>query len=237
MIRTLKRFLPHEFRQRMKRSLFVQHDMAARMSNLRRAGFAPSGAIDGGAYQGDWTRILWSVWPGCPVAMVEPLPAQLPGLRALAATAAGAFVVPKALGSFGGEVAFRQQETNSAIVPAESSDAAITVACTTIDDVLDEAAGFAPNLLKLDLQGGELDAMAGAERHLAQFEVIVLEVSVMQIGDVPIFADVERVMESRGYRVYDILPQYYRPRDGALWQMDVFYVRNDSALVASRSWD
>src|ERR1019366_8538169 len=44
-------------------------------------------------------------------------------------------------------------------------------------------------------------------------------------------------MEARGYRLYDVLPQYYRPRDGALYQMDVFYVRNDSALIASRSWD
>ncbi len=237
MIRTLKRFLPHEFRQRVKRSLFVQHDMAARLSNLRRAGFSAAGAIDGGAYEGEWTRTLWSVWPGCPVAMVEPLPAQLPVLRALAASSPGAFVVPAALGRTRGEVAFRPQETNSAIVPSESREGTITVPGTTIDDLLDDAPGFAPNLLKLDLQGGELDALAGAERHLKQFEVIILEVSVIPIGDVPTFADVERVMESCGYRVYDVLPQYYRPLDGALWQMDVFYVRHDSALVASRSWD
>jgi hypothetical protein len=44
-------------------------------------------------------------------------------------------------------------------------------------------------------------------------------------------------MEARAYRLYDVLPQYYRPLDGALWQMDVFYVRHDSALVASRRWD
>ena len=83
----------------------------------------------------------------------------------------------------------------------------------------------------------ELDALAGTERHLKQFEVILLEVSVLRIGHVPIFADVAQHMEARGYRIYDVLPQYYRPRDGALWQMDVFYVRNDSALVASRSWN
>ena len=103
--------------------------------------------------------------------------------------------------------------------------------------MLDRAPGFAPNLLKLDLQGGELDALSGAVGHLKQFEVIVMEVSLLRIGDVPIFADVEREMGPSGYRVYDVLPQYHRPRDGALWQMDVFYVRTDSALVASQSWD
>lgn len=236
MIRSLKRFLPHEVRQRVKRTLFAYQDMTSRVFNLRRAGFSPAGAIDGGAYQGDWTRIFWSVWPACPVAMVEPLPAQLPVLRALAATGAGSFVVPKALGRMRGDVAFRVEETNSAIVPAGPSESTITVSCTTIDDVLDDTPGFSPNLLKLDLQGGELEALAGAERHLHQFEVIILEASVLQIGDVPLFAEVERDMEARGYRLYDVLPQYYRPLDGALWQMDVFYVRHDSALVASRSW-
>jgi FkbM family methyltransferase len=239
MIRTLKRFLPHEFRQHLKRSLFVHQDMTSRMSNLRRAGFSPTGAVDGGAYQGDWTRILWSVWPGCPVALVEPLPAQRPVLDALAATTPGAFVVPQALGAHRGEVAFRLDQTNSGIVSGSDNPAlgAIQVPMTTLDDVLNEAPGFTPNFLKLDLQGGELDALAGATRHLKRFEVILLEVSVIRIGDVPIFADVERDIGSHGYRVYDVLPQYYRPRDGALWQMDVFYVRNDSALVASRSWD
>jgi FkbM family methyltransferase len=239
MIHSLKRILPHEFRQRLKRSLFVHQDMTSRLANLRRAGFAPTGAIDGGSYQGDWARMFWSVWPGCPVALVEPLPSQQEVLNALAATTPGALVIPKALGREHGEVSFRLEQTNSAIVSLsdDPGKGMITVPCTTIDEMLDEAPSFTPNFLKLDLQGGELDALDGATRHVKQFEVILLEVSVLRIGDVPIFADVERDIGARGYRVYDVLPQYYRPRDGALWQMDVFYVRNDSALVASRSWD
>jgi hypothetical protein len=30
---------------------------------------------------------------------------------------------------------------------------------------------------------------------------------------------------------------YYRPLDNALWQGDAFFVRNDSKLVSSLSWD
>jgi FkbM family methyltransferase len=236
MIRTLKRFLPHELRQRIKRSLFVQQDMASRLANLRRAGFAATGAVDGGAYLGEWTRMVWAVWPDCPAALVEPQPAQRPALLTLAATTPGSFVVSSALGRASGDAAFRLDETNSAIVPAGSAEAAFVVSCTTLDDLLAERPAFAPNLLKLDLQGGEIEAIAGAARHLGQFEVIVIEVSLLQIGDVPIFAEVERAMEARDYRLYDVIPQYYRPRDGALWQIDAFYVRRDSALVASRSW-
>lgn len=31
-------------------------------------------------------------------------------------------------------------------------------------------------------------------------------------------------------------PMYYRPLDGALWQGDAFFVRDDSPMVASEQW-
>jgi len=43
-------------------------------------------------------------------------------------------------------------------------------------------------------------------------------------------------MDENGFRLYDVVPQYYRPKDGALWQMDVFYVATHSPLVPSRDW-
>ena len=237
MIRYFKELFPHEFRQRLKRVLFAHQDMNARLLNLRRANFSPSGVVDGGAYQGDWTRTLWTVWPDCPSLMIEPLPSQFQVLSSLAAKTNGSAVAPKAVGSKRGEVLFRLGETNSSIVSDGAREGTIKVECTTLDDLLDEISGFKPDMLKLDLQGHELEALAGAERHLKQFEVIILEVSVLRIGEVPVFSEVDRFMEARGYRLYDVLPQYYRPLDGALWQMDVFYVRDDSALIASRNWN
>ena len=81
-----------------------------------------------------------------------------------------------------------------------------------------------------------MSSLAGAVECLKKFEVIILEVSVLRIGDVPLFSEVDSYMQSRDYRLYDVLPTYYRPLDGALWQMDVFYVRTDSELLASRQW-
>lgn len=236
MLDSLKQLFPHEFRQRLKRRLFAHQDLSTRLANLRRAGFQPTAVVDGGAYRGDWTRQFWSIWPGRPSLMIEPLPAQRQGLDALAATTPGSLVVSKAVGRSVREVRFRKQETNSGIASEDAADQTILVPCTTLDAILDESPGIIPNLMKLDLQGYELEALTGCERHLKQFEVIILEVSILRIGEVPIFSEVDRVMGDRGYRVYDVLPQYYRPLDGALWQMDVFYVREDSKLIASRSW-
>lgn len=69
---------------------------------------------------------------------------------------------------------------------------------------------------------------------LAQVEVILIEVSLIKIGEVPIFSEVDQFMEQLGFKIYDIVPQYYRPKDGALWQVDAFYVAKHSPLVASK---
>ena len=136
-----------------------------------------------------------------------------------------------------GESFFRLGESNSGLVSSQNVDpATIAVPCSTLDQLLSERAAFHPNLLKLDLQGHEIRALDGAGAGLLRFEVIILEISILRIGEVPIFHEVDAYMEENGYRLYDLLPQYDRPLDGALWQVDAFYVRNDSLLIASRAW-
>ena len=90
--------------------------------------------------------------------------------------------------------------------------------------------------MKVDVQGFELDVLEGASDVLDQFEVIVLEVSIIRIGKVPTFYEVMQYMHAKGYRLYDFLPMYYRPLDNALWQGDAIFVRNDSSLVSSLQW-
>ena len=238
LLNVVKRWLlPHDIRQQIKRSLFAHQDMHTRLTNLRRAGFAPSGAVDGGAYRGEWTAALWSVWPGCPSVMIEPLSDHRPILRAVAARTAGSRVISAAIGRASGQVLFRTAETNSSIVPESADDCVVEIDCTTLDAVVEQASDISLNFLKLDLQGYELEALAGCGQHLNQFEVILLEMSLLRIGEGPIFADVHRFLEAAGYRLYDMLPQYYRPLDGALWQIDAFYVREESSLISSRRWE
>ena len=77
--------LPHHWRQALKRRLFVVRDMTTRLQNLRRAGFHCSGAIDGGAYQGDWSLEFSAVFPEAPILLIEPQPVCQPLLTALGA--------------------------------------------------------------------------------------------------------------------------------------------------------
>ena len=231
----LRELVPHGWRQELKRRLFTVQDMRARLRNLARAGFVPTGAIDGGAYHGEWTHDLWSVWPRCPVLLVEPQPDCAHALGQLAKRVKGSSVISAALSSNSGETRFLLSQSGSAICDVVEGVASITVKKTTIQHLLTENPYFRPNLIKLDLQGHEIEALKGAV-DLSVFAVIILEISILRIGEVPIFNEVDQYMESSGFQLYDVIPQWYRPRDGALWQIDAFYVHRNSSLIASREW-
>jgi FkbM family methyltransferase len=233
----MKQLFPHHLRQLIKRRLFAVRDMQTRLKILRQAGFSCTGAVDAGAYRGDWTREFWNVFPRMPVLLVEPQPSLSSQLLTLAANTPGSQVLTAALSDKMGSAVFTLQETNSRIRTGESTDGeSICVTCSTLVDILAARPEFNPNLLKLDLQGHELQAMRGAGDALSSFEVIIAEMSVIPIGDVPAFAEVNRFFELQGYKLYDVLPMYDRPLDGALWQLDAFYVRHGSPLIASNAW-
>jgi FkbM family methyltransferase len=233
----LRFILPHSWRQTIKRRLIATRDMTTRLQTLHRAGFRCTGAIDAGAYRGDWSKEFWSVFPKTPTLMVEPQPDPQPLLRELAKGVIGSEVLAVALSDQIGEVSFVLGESNSGIRSSVASDTTLTVPCTTLAKVLLERPQFSPNLLKLDLQGHELKALVGAGKLLNQFEVIICEMSVIPIGGVPAFSEMNRFFERQGYQFYDVLPQYDRPLDGALWQLDAFYVRCGSTLIGSKSYN
>jgi FkbM family methyltransferase len=233
----LSQLLPHQQRQALKRRLFAVRDMSTRLANLKRAGFVPTGAIDGGAYHGDWAVEFWSVFPNSPVLLIEPQPGCRETLNRLVQKHAGSLVLSCAVSADSGTADFVLGETNSFICsPSQAPCSTVSVPVKRLDDILSDTHGFQPNLLKLDLQGHEIQALEGSVSCLDQFEVVILEVSILPIGDVPIFTELNSYMEDHGYRLYDVIPQYYRPLDGALWQVDAFYVRNNSPLIASRAW-
>lgn len=235
----LKSLLPYGVRQRVKRSLFHVKDMPARLANLRQAGFVCTGAVDGGAFEGEWTIQLWDVYPEAPSMLVEPQPSKAEALLEVSRRVRGSRYIQAALGRVQGMARLTLSGTNSSLLGgsgADDDETILTVPVIPLDALLIESPEFRPNLLKLDLQGYELECLEGCQRHLVQFEVIVLEVSIIPIGGAPRFSDVNLFLEHAGFQLYDILPQYYRPLDGALWQCDAFYVRKDSSLIQSMEW-
>jgi FkbM family methyltransferase len=94
------------------------------------------------------------------------------------------------------------------------------VPTTTLDDFIkarDDLPG--PFFLKIDIDGHELAAVAGAAETLKKCAVVMIEA---QVAELP-----QRIaaIASQGFRLFDLAePCYY---DNALWQCDAILVRED----------
>lgn len=234
LIAAMLRFLPEALKDRIRiRAGAITP--SGRLRNLRRAGFNPAHILDGGAYRGDWARMARQVWPGSRLLLVEPQPGQASVLRALCSRLEPAALVSAALGAVAGEARFCLQESNSRLDNHAPGPTA-TVPVITLATLL-PAHGFGrDSLLKLDLQGGEMAALEGAGDWFGRCEALLVEVSWLRIGEPPLVHEVFAACVARGYRPYDLWGHNHRPLDGALWQTDVLFVRQDSPLLARRDY-
>lgn len=234
----IKSLLPEPLKERLRRQAGAI-TIPARLENLRRAGFFPERIIDGGAYRGNWTRTIHGIFPGAKILMIEPQP-QLEGLlQAVCAEIPGCRYRRALLGAAPGRRRrFLLEESNSRILndAGPQNSPSVEIETETLETIA-SAEGFEScDLLKLDLQGHELEALAGAGHLFGRTEVIICEVSWLRIGPVPLAEEVWDIFRARGYRLYDVFGFNYRPLDSALWQTDFVFVRQDSTLISDLRW-
>jgi FkbM family methyltransferase len=111
------------------------------------------------------------------------------------------------------------------------------VPVVTIDDVCAEKKLAGPYLIKVDVQGAELQVLAGARRTLEETEAVILEVTLfgILIGG-PQLYDAIAWMKGMGFVAYDIFGFLYRPLDNALAQADIVFVRERGMFRESQAF-
>ena len=202
-------------------------------------GFRPSFVLDVGANRGDWTEMMLEIFPDARYALMEPQREMASHLDALArrhpnvswhACAAGPEEATLELTVF-------DNLNGSSLIPDEASSEGMerrSVPVRTLENIAD---GHAPDLVKLDIQGFELEALKGAESFFGKTELFVLETSLFRFYEqTPLLHEVIDFMKERGYVPYDIADYIRRPHDGALAQIDVAFAREDGTLRASNRW-
>ena len=215
--------------------------MEAGLQNLRANGFTPNLALDIGAYQGEWTILCKQIWPACSVLMLEAAPARMPKLHQLASSLGGAKAQQALLGaSARPSVPFYEQESASSVLPESAKSGQFSTALTmrTLDEAIADTAFAAPDFVKVDVQGYELEVLKGGRKALRSAEAALLEVNLLEIYEgAPLLHEALCFMASEGFRAYDVCTLYRRPLDHALWQMDIIFVRSNSPLVASKRYE
>lgn len=188
------------------------------------------GAVDGGACYGRHTLgLARAVGPRGWVLAVEPRPALARRLALLLSPATGlpqVMVAAVALAAADGEASFHQITDGPEAgnysglrlrqVPelAAPSVAVLTVACRTLDSLAAGRERLA--FVKLDLEGGEFDALRGGRQSLVRHRpAVVFECGRGNAAALYGYdaSDYFGFFEAVGYRLFDIFGQPFGPAD------------------------
>jgi FkbM family methyltransferase len=206
--------------------------LSSALSLLHENGFIPDLIVDVGANRGNWTLETSRVFPFASYILVDADPVNQVPLQGVCDSIPNSRFSIALLGpEHRDDMKFYQMGTGSSVLPERTqlSRNELTLAMTTLDSLVPSPSGRI--LLKLDVQGYELEVLRGASEILAKAEMVVLECSLIEYNDgAPLFAEVVAFMNERNFVVYDFCGQMRRADDGALFQVDVVFARKDSAL-------
>ncbi|QDS88903.1 hypothetical protein EC9_30980 [Rosistilla ulvae] len=209
-----------------------------RLAQAKSIGFVASDIIDAGAFTGGWTSEVSSIFPDARFLVIEPNPHTQQKIRdSIAGLCGRATLIPKAVADEPGTLAFNiwgdpSQATSASLQSHVRGDAGcqIDVDVVTIDSLIDKH-GFAPQLIKLDLQGAEIRALHGCSEALKRTEMFVVEFGCLQAYiDRATPRELMNIFYDNNYCLYDIVDCHYRPYDNALTGGDFFFVKNSSPL-------
>jgi len=220
--------------------------MSRSMVRMKECGFAPTFIIDVGANQGSWSRSALEIWPGTPIALIEPQSDFTEQLETLASDHPQCTVY--AVGAAASDTTLIQtiwpDRQGSSFVPPRSEEALnegrqIETPVRRLDSILpketfDEGDSI---LIKLDIQGYELEAIEGSGHLLAKAEALIIETTLFEtMQGRPIASDYVKVLADLGFELYDISGFLHRPLDGALSQVDFIFARREGILRKSNRW-
>ncbi len=203
-------------------------DMRITLRNLQRFGYQPELVIDVGAHSGSWTEMAMNVWPDCSYILIDPLDDKCSLLEQKFKQESVKVVNALLSHEEGVEVTFFVMGTGSSIYQELRSapQEVRRFRSRTLDGVMEslEATGRS-TLLKLDVQGAELDILRGAEETLALVDFLILETSCIEMNEgAPEFAEVIGFCAERNFVLHDIM-DLHRAEDARLNQVDLLFRR------------
>ncbi len=212
---------------------------SARINNMISIGFAPKCIFDCGASVGYWSYEVSKLFPGSQIVAIEPNSKVLPQTKKNLASVTPKVIIEEcALGASSGDAYLNIWDNDQMKMSGSSLKGHVygdpkekmKVRLDTLDNLCKKH-GLKPDLVKLDLQGGEREALKGAETVLQVAEVVMIEFGCLHAYiDRATPLDLMDTMYKNDYCLYDIIDLIYRPYDNALTGGDFIFVKNDSQL-------
>ena len=200
-------------------------------------GYRPEAIIDVGAYHGNWSLSARRIFGPTHTLMVEAQSALIPRLERIAGEHNDMAVAHAVLGARNGEtVQFFEMGTGSSFFP-ETSDAPrreCELVTRRLDDIVAQWRGGVENaFLKIDVQGAELEVLAGGLQVLANCSLVQLELAMLAYNEgAPLLPQAVEWMAQQGWLPTEI-SGFSRPRD-RLVQIDMLFTPTSSKLRPTR---
>ncbi|MEG4799872.1 FkbM family methyltransferase [Microcoleus sp. ARI1-B5] len=213
----------------------LRNTMTGSLVLAKKLGFEPKTVIDVGAALGTFN--LYETFPNARHLLIEPIAENEPYLAKICRKLKSAEYIIAAAAKESGVLTL---SVSPGMLHSSISENPVTdssnpylrnIPAITLDRICRERNLPGPYLIKVDVDGKELDVLAGATEILQQTEYVIVEVTFFgQMYDVMSF------MKSQGFAAYDIVDLSYRPTDQALWQVDMAFVKESGQFRRDSSF-
>lgn len=193
-----------------------------------------STVIDVGANKGQYALASKHFYPEAIVHSFEPVPACFEKLKLNTRNISNLNIYNMALGSTEAKIKFYQNaysHASSALpisnyqkenVPETRNTKEIDVMVTTLDNFIFSTPLSSPILLKMDVQGYEMEVLKGGKKFISQVDYILLETSFTPMYEnEPLFDDLHTYLKSEGFEL--LAPLDFLRKNDKILQMDVLY--------------
>lgn len=200
--------------------------------------------VDIGANRGQFALVARRCFPDARIVSFEPLPGPAAIFRRVFAQDHAVILHEAAVGPHAARstmhVSARDDSSSllpiaalqSAMFPGTAEVSTTEVSVASLNAFIDAADIAAPALLKLDVQGFELEALAGCEPLLSLFDWVYCECSFVELyATQKLAADVIEWLSDRGFRLQGMFNPAY-DSEGRAIQADFLFCRNGAAVVS-----
>ncbi len=169
--------------------------------------------------------------------MIEAQKEHEPALRKLMSGDSSYGYMIAAAGESDGFVHFQEGDLFGGVATHDPAGAGFRkVPMIALDTAVKDRALVPPFILKLDTHGFEVPILEGAKETLRMTQLLVVEVYNFQLTPQSLrFHEIIAYLEERSFRCADICDPIFR-KDGILWQMDLLFIRSESAEFNSNSY-
>ena len=223
--------VPYIIRRFLKKKVGIQDTWNTLIKLKKEHNFYPKTILDIGAYKGEWTKMCLKIYPDAKYYLFEPQKRlELVFKKPLPNNIIYENIL---LGQKNHHnVNFYENKTSSSVFRFGNHNNPTPKKTISLDSFSNKQKISSIDILKIDVQGYELEVLKGAVSSLKNTQFIIVEVSFLEIYEkAPLAHEVIQFLDIQNFQIFDIVDFKFRPLDRILYQVDMFFIKKDSIII------